>query len=111
MTERSLVCAECGAAFGFSAAEQEQFVSRGFAEPKRCRPCRAAKRRRQVGHGGGALAAGPSSRTEPVPRRQRSPAELHPAVCNTCGAATEVPFRPDGLRPIFCLPCLKQRTR
>jgi len=46
-----------------------------------------------------------------MPARQRAPAQLHAAVCNTCGAATEVPFRPDGVRPIFCLPCLKQRTR
>ena len=110
MSERSLVCAECGAAFTFSAEEQEQFASRGFAEPKRCRPCRAAKRRRQVGHGGGAVAASPK-RPGPMPARQRAPAQLHAAVCNTCGAATEVPFRPDGVRPIFCLPCLKQRTR
>jgi CxxC-x17-CxxC domain-containing protein len=36
---------------------------------------------------------------------------MHSATCTVCASVTEVPFRPDGVRPIFCLPCLKQRTR
>jgi CxxC-x17-CxxC domain-containing protein len=36
---------------------------------------------------------------------------MHTAVCTVCNAATEVPFQPDGVRPVYCLPCLKQRTR
>jgi CxxC-x17-CxxC domain-containing protein len=28
-----------------------------------------------------------------------------------CGTPAEVPFVPDGIRPVYCLPCLKQRTR
>jgi CxxC-x17-CxxC domain-containing protein len=32
-------------------------------------------------------------------------------VCSLCSAETQVPFRPDGVRPVFCLACLKRRTR
>jgi CxxC-x17-CxxC domain-containing protein len=28
------------------------------------------------------------------------------AVCNRCGRATQVSFRPDGIRPVFCEDCL-----
>jgi CxxC-x17-CxxC domain-containing protein len=31
--------------------------------------------------------------------------------CTVCGAQTEVPFVPDGVRPVYCLPCLKRQTR
>jgi CxxC-x17-CxxC domain-containing protein len=105
-----LVCADCGGAFEFSVEEQEQFTARGFASPKRCRSCRAAKRRRQT----------PENRTngvrsrhaEPPPApRPREPKQMHAATCTVCGEGTEVPFQPDGLRPVYCLPCLKQRTR
>ena len=108
MEARSLVCADCGAAFEFSVAEQEHFEARGFAEPKRCRGCRAAKRRVQAGRAG----ADPPVRTQaPPPPRARPPREMHGAACTVCGTAAEVPFVPDGVRPIYCLPCLKQRTR
>lgn len=36
---------------------------------------------------------------------------LHPATCTKCGNATEVPFVPDYVRPVYCVPCLKTVTR
>jgi CxxC-x17-CxxC domain-containing protein len=36
---------------------------------------------------------------------------MHTATCSVCGVATEVPFVPDGVRPVYCLPCLKRQTR
>ena len=44
-TDKQLTCVECGAAFTFTAAEQERHAQLGFTnEPKRCAPCRAAKK-------------------------------------------------------------------
>lgn len=44
------------------------------------------------------------------PRRDDSrPAQMYPATCANCGAATEVPFRPDGSRPIYCKDCMAKR--
>lgn len=31
--------------------------------------------------------------------------EMHSATCAECGNACEVPFRPDGSRPIYCREC------
>ncbi|MBI5794495.1 hypothetical protein HZA87_05470 [Candidatus Uhrbacteria bacterium] len=30
---------------------------------------------------------------------------LHKAVCNACGQSCEVPFRPNGRKPVFCREC------
>jgi CxxC-x17-CxxC domain-containing protein len=107
LESRSLVCAECGSAFEFTVAEQQHFEARGFASPKRCRRCRAAKRRVQSER---AAAAPPAPRLE-LPPRERAPRQMYAAACTVCGTAAEVPFIPDGVRPVYCLPCLKQRTR
>ena len=40
--------------------------------------------------------------------RRRLRPDAHHDVLSLCGIATEVPFVPDGVRPVFCLPCLKQ---
>lgn len=103
---RTLTCVECGAEFEFSAEEQQHFEARGFTPPKRCRPCRAEKRRRQPDRAAPrtAPAAPPAA-----PEKPRGP--MNATTCTVCGAATEVPFVPDGVRPVYCLPCLKQRTR
>lgn len=34
--------------------------------------------------------------------------ELHDATCNQCGKACQVPFRPTGVRPVFCRDCFKK---
>ena len=36
---------------------------------------------------------------------------MNEVICSACGEETLVPFVPDGVRPVFCLPCLKQQTR
>ncbi len=35
--------------------------------------------------------------------------EMHEAVCSECGNMTKVPFKPDGIRPIYCKECFKIR--
>ncbi len=35
----------------------------------------------------------------------RGPQEMHKAVCADCGKECEVPFKPDGSRPVYCKDC------
>lgn len=35
--------------------------------------------------------------------------KLYPATCSVCGAQCQVPFRPDGSRPIYCRDCFRQQ--
>ena len=116
MIDRTLLCGECGKEFVFTVAEQEFFTERGFDhEPKRCVECRRQRRRKFKPRGSrdGAPRPEPSGdapRTcEPSPRPR--PESLNAAVCSSCGETTQVPFKPDGVRPVFCMPCLKQQTR
>ncbi len=45
--DRILKCVQCGQKFTWSAGEQEYFHEQGFTtEPKRCLPCRQAKKQR-----------------------------------------------------------------
>jgi len=97
-SDKQITCVDCGAEFVFSAGEQERFAQLGFTnEPKRCAPCRAAKK----------AAAGPGSR--PAGRSSGGPREMFPAVCADCGQQTQVPFNPRGDRPVYCSDCFGRR--
>lgn len=37
--------------------------------------------------------------------------EMHPATCSKCGMACEVPFIPNGKKPIFCKNCFVRDER
>lgn len=88
--DKSIQCSDCGADFTFTASEQEYFASKGFTnEPKRCLPCRQAKKSERYGSGG----YGYNRR------------EMHPATCAQCGKDTEVPFQPREGRPVYCSDC------
>ena len=87
LSDKTLVCVECGSSFTFTAGEQEFFASRGYVnEPKRCPTCREARRSERRGF-------------------SDAPREMHPAVCAQCGVETTVPFRPRGDRPVYCSDC------
>ena len=78
LSDKTLVCVECGSEFIFTAGEQEFFQARGFGnEPKRCRSCRAVRRTEQRGGGGGMY--------------QDGPREMYPIVCAECGNDAMVP--------------------
>ena len=88
--DRSLQCCDCSSPFTFSAEEQEFFASKGYLnDPKRCPPCRGARKERQQNDSFGFR-----------PRRQ-----MFPVVCAECGKNTEVPFQPRGGRPVYCGDC------
>ena len=92
LTDKTLVCADCGREFSFTVGEQEFYASRGLQnEPRRCTECRAARRReRGSGYDG--------------------PRPSHSATCAECGIETTVPFRPTEGRPVYCKECY-QKTK
>jgi len=36
------------------------------------------------------------------------PREMHKVTCAECGKETEVPFKPDGTRPVYCKDCYQK---
>ncbi|HEX9261063.1 MAG TPA: CxxC-x17-CxxC domain-containing protein [Candidatus Bathyarchaeia archaeon] len=35
--------------------------------------------------------------------------EMHKATCADCGKECDVPFKPDGTRPVYCRECYQKR--
>jgi CxxC-x17-CxxC domain-containing protein len=98
ITDKEIACMACGTPFIFTAEEQEFYQTKGFQEPKKCKPCRnAAKQNRGGGYGGG----GGYGR----PQRQ-----LYDAVCSACGIQTQVPFQPNGSKPVYCRECFQTQA-
>ncbi len=59
-----------------------------------------------------------ASKPSEADRQDKSAAKakkmLYPAVCAQCGKDTEVPFKPDGTKPVYCKSCfekIKQKKR
>lgn len=103
-TDKQITCVDCGTEFTFSSGEQERFAQLGFTnEPKRCSPCRAAKKASQGSEGSGARSSGNRG------GRSGGPREMFPAVCAQCGKPTQVPFQPRGDRPVYCSDCFSSR--
>lgn len=105
--DKQLKCMECGGEFTYTVAEQELHQSLGYQnEPKRCTPCREAKRQRKGGSAprGGAPGGGPRG-------GGGVPKEFFTAVCAECGKEAQLPFKPRGDRPVYCSDCFsKKRT-
>ena len=96
-TDQIIACVDCGTEFPFTAKEQEFYAQKGFTStPKRCKPCRNARKEQQ-----GSTGAARPSYGERAPRER----EMHKVVCAGCGVETEVPFKPRGDRPVYCRPC------
>ena len=86
MSDKDLVCRECGAEFLFTEGEQEFYQKRGLLnEPTRCPDCRAARRRTRSEEGG--------------------PRAMYSVICASCGKEAEVPFQPRLGRPVYCNEC------
>jgi len=87
-SDKTMTCRDCGQEFIFSVGEQEFYQLRGLQnEPRRCPDCRNARR-----------TSGPDS---------RSSRELHEVVCSNCGQMAQVPFVPNGSRPVYCSDCFR----
>jgi CxxC-x17-CxxC domain-containing protein len=121
--DREIKCIDCGTAFVFTEREQEWYREKGLVhDPRRCKPCRTAKKSGGGGGGGGGgrpEAEHPDSPAhEGAPdagdRPQRGPSrskEMYKVQCATCGKETEVPFRPDPTRPVYCRDCYLARGK
>ena len=90
LSDKTLVCVDCGGEFIFTVGEQEFFNSRGFInDPKRCQTCRSSRRSEQRGFSG-----------------ER---EMFQINCAECGIEATVPFRPRGDRPVYCSDCFSRQ--
>jgi CxxC-x17-CxxC domain-containing protein len=96
--DKQITCVDCGTSFTFTPGEQEAFATRGYTnEPKRCQPCRVAKKQSMGGNSTYGSSYGSSA-----------PREMHAAVCASCGKDTQVPFKPRGDKPVYCSDCYRK---
>jgi len=112
MSDRTLVCRDCGQEFTFTAGEQAFYQERGFSEPQRCKACRSARKAQQSGGGydsGGYGSGGGRGYGGGRGRESSGPRQMYPAICSACGKETEVPFQPSGDKPVYCRECFQQR--
>ena len=87
----TLQCADCGYEFEFTSSEQEFYASKGLTnQPKRCKPCRNA---RKGGGGRGGSGGGYQQK------------RMYNVICSDCGADAQVPFKPSNDRPVLCKAC------
>lgn len=49
MEDKKIVCKECGDTFVLTADDQKWYKEKNFAEPKRCKSCRALRRAKVIG--------------------------------------------------------------
>jgi CxxC-x17-CxxC domain-containing protein len=110
--DRTLSCSDCHQEFVFTAGEQEFYDRKGFKEiPKRCKPCREARKNRRPddrGGGGGGYEGNGNSRGGGGGRGGGR--EMFDATCAACGAPARVPFRPAEGRPVYCRDCYANRS-
>lgn len=45
---KTIPCMDCGRDFDFTMRDKAFYEQKGFQEPKRCKPCRQAKKARQA---------------------------------------------------------------
>lgn len=87
MQDKVLVCKDCGCEFVFTVQEQEFFAEKGFQnDPARCLSCRRARKQQS----------------------NRSERQLYTVNCSNCGAETQVPFKPTGIKPVYCRDCFQK---
>ena len=105
MLATDIQCVDCGAAFPFTQEEQEFYESKGFQPPRRCKPCRAVQKSNRNGGGFGGNRGGGYGGGYDRPQRP-----MFDAVCAGCGINTQVPFQPNGSKPVYCRDCFQARA-
>jgi CxxC-x17-CxxC domain-containing protein len=89
MPDLEITCSECSSPFTFTEREQEYYRERNLTHPKRCKPCRDARRAN----------FGSSSRPMGGDRQR------YEITCDQCGKNDSVPFKPSSGRPVLCSDC------
>ncbi len=99
--DKNLTCRDCNVEFVFTASEQDFFAQKGFTnEPGRCPECRAARKQSNPrGNSFGGRSGGFQQR------------EMHDVTCAECGIETQVPFRPNSDRPVYCRDCFNKTSK
>jgi CxxC-x17-CxxC domain-containing protein len=119
-TDKTLTCADCGQQFTFTGSEQQFFADRGFTEPRRCSSCRASRKAARGDSGGGYSSGGGGGYDSGYGSGggggyggggggSRGPREMFTATCSSCGREAQVPFRPNGMKPVYCSDCFSSR--
>ena len=89
-------CSDCG-------AECEVPFKPTEGKPVRCQDCfRKNRPQRSFGGGGGGGRGGFGGGRGGFDRRPR---EMHKATCAECKQECEVPFKPNGEKPVYCKDC------
>lgn len=89
--DKSITCVECGTDFTFTASEQQFYAEKGFRnEPRRCLGCRRNRRQGMVTDRG---------------------REMFTVACASCGKDAQVPFKPTGVRPVYCDDCYRTQRK
>ena len=126
--DKNITCADCGQEFTFTASEQAFYAEKGFTDsPKRCKPCRTARKTQRnsggygddssassassggYGGGGGGYGGGGGGYGGGGGGYDRPPRQMYDAVCADCGKTAQVPFQPTGSRPVYCNDCFRAR--
>jgi CxxC-x17-CxxC domain-containing protein len=103
-TDQILTCADCGAEFAFTGQEQAFYAEKGFTSaPRRCKPCRAAHKAQRAGGSGPSFGAG-----RPRSGGMGGDRQMFDATCASCGKETQVPFKPSGVKPVYCRDCFRK---
>jgi CxxC-x17-CxxC domain-containing protein len=98
VVDKEITCNTCGTVFSFGVEEQEFYLSKGFQEPRKCKPCRDFAKQNRNGGNGNSYG------------KNRPPREMFDAVCATCGINTQVPFQPNGTKPVYCRDCYQSNS-
>ena len=110
-TDKTLTCSDCGQEFAFTASEQQFYADRQFSEPRRCPSCRASRKAARGDAGAGSGYSSGYSGGSSGGGYDRGPREMFSATCASCGREAQVPFRPNGTKPVYCSDCFsKQRS-
>jgi CxxC-x17-CxxC domain-containing protein len=102
--DKALTCVDCRQEFVFTTSEQQFYADRQFSEPRRCASCRAIRKGERAGAGGG-RDGGYTDRAD------RGSREMFSATCSSCGREAQVPFRPNGSKPVYCSECFNTQRR
>jgi CxxC-x17-CxxC domain-containing protein len=118
-SDRNLTCADCGQEFVFSASEQQFYADRQYSDPRRCPSCRASRKAARgsggsgygSGSGGSGYGSGGSGYGSSSRGGDRGPRQMYSATCASCGREAQVPFRPNGSKPVYCSDCFDSQRR
>ncbi len=112
MADKVLTCADCGMEYAFTASEQQFYADHDFSEPRRCPSCRAARKAQRGGSGSeGQSGGGYSGGGYSSGGSDRGSREMFSATCADCGREAQVPFRPNGSKPVYCSDCFQSQGR